>query len=174
MKAMIERGFVCLSVCLAVASAGAGPAFAHAERISSAPEEKARLAEAPAEVSVSFTEPPIADADFQVLDGCGNDVVEDLDVQGTDITAALSGGQPGRWKVDFHVVSGIDGHATKDAFRFAVRGGADCDAEPSPPPDVAAPDQDEDDGAPMMLIALFAGATVLMVVVALALRGRKS
>ena len=176
MRAMIERGFVCLSVVLAAFGAGAGPALAHAERVASTPEDGAKRAQVPAEVSVSFTEPPIADANFQVLDGCGNDVVEDLDVQGTDITAALSGGQPGRWKVAFHVVSGIDGHATRDDFRFAVRGEADCEAEASPPPDATGPgedDEEEDDG-PMMLIALFVGVTVLTVLVALALRGRKS
>lgn len=154
---------------------GAAPALAHAERSASAPEPNERLKEPPAEISVTFTEPPIADADFKVFDGCTNDVVDQLDVQGMDITAALAEGQPGKWKVAFHVVSGIDGHATKDSFGFTVQGPKDCQAaSETPPPSADGPDEPEEGESSMGLIAAFAGATLLAVVIALLLRGRKS
>lgn len=160
---------------LAVAlSLGASPALAHAERTSSTPEPKARLDEAPNEVEVTFTEPPIADADFKVLDGCDRDVVEELEVQGTEITASLAGGQPGRWRVDFQVVSAIDGHATTDAFGFLVQGSKDCSSQAQSPPPAGGGPEEDDGGGQMLLIGLFVGGTVLVVALAFAVRGRKS
>lgn len=173
MTTVIGRGgAVC--VVLAWVLAGAAPALAHAERTGSTPEERSRVTAPPAEVSVTFTEPPVADADLQVLDGCDRDVVDDLEVQGTEITAALAGGQPGRWRVEFHVVSGIDGHPTRDAFTFRVRGAADCSEEEEPPPAAEDDDAGDDDGGGGLLIALFAGGTVVLVLLALVLRGRGS
>ncbi len=173
MTALIERGCA-LCVALLLVVVPAAPALAHAERTGSTPEPRSRAAAPPAEVSVSFTEPPVADADFQVLDGCERDVVDDLDVQGTDITASLSEGQPGRWRVEFHVISGIDGHPTRDAFSFRVRGAPDCTAEEEPPPAAGDDPRDDDSGGRGLLIALFAGVTVVVVLLALLLRGRAS
>lgn len=173
MAAAIGRGCA-LCLLLLFLGTGAAPALAHAERTSSTPESRSRVAAPPTEVSVSFTEPPVADADFQVLDGCQRDVVDELDVQGTDITASLSEGQPGRWRVEFHVVSGIDGHPTRDAFSFRVRGAANCTQEEDPPPAAGEHDAGDDDGGGGLLIALFAGGTVVVVALALVLRGRGS
>lgn len=172
MALVIRRGWLLLASLLFVVSA-AVPAIAHAERSASTPEEGARVSAAPNEVMVSFTEPPIADATFQVFDGCDDDVVDEFDVQGTEITAALAGGQPGRWRVSFHVVSGIDGHATRDAFTFRVRGDADCSSTDEPPP-AADDDPAEEDSGGATLIALFAGGTVLAVALALVLRRKGS
>lgn len=172
MALVIRRGWLLVASLVFVAS-GAAPALAHAERSASTPEEGAALGEVPSEVMVTFTEPPIADASFQVFDGCDDDVVDELDVQGTEITAALGGGQPGRWRVAFHVVSGIDGHATRDAFNFRVRGEADCSSTDEPPPEADDTPPQEDSGG-VMLIALFAGGTVLAVALALVLRRKGS
>lgn len=102
------------------------PAFAHAERVSSHPEEGDRLKEAPSKVSIEFSEPPAADASLQVVDGCGNDVAGEVQVANQGISVPIDGGQPGKWKVDSTVVSGLDGHETRDSWTFSVGGKADC------------------------------------------------
>lgn len=128
----------------------------------------------PDELQITFTEPPTGDARVAVLDECGRDVVADIQVQNYEITATLSAGQPGIWRVDSNVISAVDGHATRDRWSFEVRGEADCSAPETAVPDAAAGDEEEEEdggGVPVPVLALV-GATVLLVVVGLALRGR--
>lgn len=144
------------------------PASAHAERSASTPDDGERLEAPPTTLDIRFTEPPIGDANFEVLDGCQRDVVEDLEVQGTEITATLAQGQPGGWSVRTHVVSGIDGHATKDRWRFQVAGRPDCEAEQEPRPG-AASGESEDEGGTLLLL-VFAAVTLGVIGLALVLR----
>ena len=111
---------------------------AHAERTESRPAPRSQESVAPTEIKISFTEPPTADSQVSVLDGCGNDVVSDVSSAGTAMTISLAEGQPGQWKVETSVISGLDGHPTRDSWRFAVEGEPDCS--------VAAPEPDEGDG----------------------------
>lgn len=163
-----------LAVTIVLGLAQGGPARAHAERATSSPKEGARLRAAPDELHVTFTEPPTGDATVSVLDGCDREVVIDVEVQNFEITAPLSAGQPGTWRVDTNVISAVDGHNTHDRWAFEVRGEPDCSAPDSPAPDAAPDEEDEEDGGgglPVPVIVL-GGATVVLIALGLALRGR--
>lgn len=169
-----KRGWLPILV-LAFLVGSATPALAHAERSGSTPDDGERLKSAPNNMRIEFTEPPIADAAFEVLDGCGRDVVQGIEVQGTEITASLAEGQPGEWSVRTQVVSGIDGHSTKDRWAFSVTGTEDCEAEPDPgdgDPEASAEDI-TDDGGSFPLLA-FAAGTLLVIALALMLRKKSS
>ncbi|HEV2757457.1 MAG TPA: copper resistance CopC family protein [Actinomycetota bacterium] len=152
--------------------AQADPARAHAERSASSPKEGATLGAVPDELNVTFTEPPTGDATVAVLDGCGRDVVTDVQVQNFEITAPLSAGQPGTWRVDTNVISAVDGHNTRDRWAFEVRGEPDCSAPESAGPGAAGDGEDEEGGGVPVAVIVLGGATVLLVVLGLALRGR--
>jgi copper resistance protein C len=155
-----------------------GPASAHAERIRSEPEEGVKLDAAPAELSISFTEPPTGDANLIVMDGCENDVVQDIHVENMSVSASLGEGQPGTWVVRSTVVSLVDGHQTQDSWTFAVKGSKDCSA----PNDTggeqarAAGDEDEDDTSSFPVLPVAIGAVVILGLAALlrVLTGRSS
>lgn len=173
-----RRRFVVAAVVVAAALAGASPASAHAERSASTPKEGARVAAPPETLAITFTEPPTGDAVIEVADGCGRDVVADHDVQNLEITATLAEGQPGEWTVSTNVISGVDGHNTRDRWTFEVRGKADCSAPETAPPDEAAGQDEEGDdegggGSALPLLAV-GGATLALIVVGLLLRGRGS
>lgn len=160
---------------IAAILAQAAPASAHAERSASTPKEGAAVAAPPEALNITFTEPPTGDAVVEVVDGCKRDVVADVEVQNFEITAALTGGQPGRWTVRTNVISGVDGHNTRDEWTFQVRGEPDCSAAETTAPDAAGDEGDEDDGGGSALpLLLVVGATVALVVVGLLLRGRSS
>ena len=146
-------------------------AFGHAERAATTPEVGARVDEVPGTVSVSYTEPPAGNPVFHVLDGCGDDVVEDLTVQDMTIDATLAGGQPGAWKVEWRVISGVDGHDTRDSYSFKVAGKKDCSVAAPTPPDR---DDSEDggSGAGVLLPVAIGGAALIGL--ALFLRGRST
>ena len=163
-----------VAVSLTAVLVQAAPAFAHAERSASTPKEGATVAAPPETLNITFTEPPTGDAVVEIADGCGRDVVADLEVQNFEITATLAAGQPGRWTVNSNVISGIDGHNTRDRWTFQVRGEADCSAPETEAPDATGDDEDEDEGGgssalPLLLIV---GGTLALVVVGLMLRGR--
>ena len=103
-------------------------AYAHAERIKSSPEEGAKLDEVPTQMAIGFSEPPTGDSNLEVTDGCGNDVIDELKVANQQVSASLTDGQPGKWNVRSSVVSGLDGHPTKDSWSFTVSGQKDCSA----------------------------------------------
>jgi copper transport protein len=149
------------------------PAVAHAERSDSTPREGAAVATAPEELHITFTEPPTGDAVAEVLDGCGREVVTGIEVQNFEITARLASGQPGKWTVQTNVISGVDGHNTRDRWSFKVRGEPDCSAPETEAPDAAGDPEDSDDGgsSAFPLIALVA-ATLVLVAVGVALRNR--
>ena len=153
----------------------ASPALSHAERAASTPKEGATVAAPPEVLRVTFTEPPTGDASVTVLDECGRDVVSDIEVQNFEITATLSGGQPGKWRVETNVISAVDGHNTRDRWLFDVRGEADCSAEESDAPDAAGDDEEEDDGgSSSMPLILLGAATLVLIALGLVIRGRSS
>jgi hypothetical protein len=157
-------------VALVLVSFVAAPgAYGHAERAATTPEVGARVDDVPATISVSYTEPPAGNPVFHVLDGCGNDVVQDLKVQDMTIEATLAGGQPGAWKVEWRVISGVDGHDTRDSYPFKVAGDKDCtQAAPTPADDHGRDDSGSGAG---FLIPIAIGGAVLAGL-ALYLRGR--
>lgn len=160
---------------MVVACAGflahAAPASAHAERSASKPEEGARLSAAPSNLRITFTEPPTGDAVAEVLDGCGRNVATDVQAQNLEVDVELAPGQPGKWTVKTNVISGLDGHNTRDRWTFDVRGEADCSAPESAPPQ-ATGDEDEEGGGSIVPLVAIVGGTLALVVVGLLLRGR--
>ena len=153
----------------------ASPALSHAERSASTPKEGATVAAPPDVLRLTFTEPPTGDAAVTVLDECGRDVVSDVEVQNFEITATLSGGQPGRWRVETNVISAVDGHNTRDRWLFDVRGAADCSAEESAPPDTAGGAQDDDEeGGSSIPVIILGAATLVLIALGLVIRGRSS
>ena len=171
---LVPRRTLAVAALVLLAFVAAPRAFGHAERAATTPEVNARVDEVPSTVTVSYTEPPAGDPVFRVLDGCGNDVVGDLKVQDMTVDATLSGGQPGAWKVEWRVISGVDGHDTRDSYSFRVAGKRDCTAaapEPDPDDDGAA-DDEEGSGAGFLIPIAIGG--VVLAGLALFLRGRSS
>ena len=143
-------------------------ARAHAERIASNPEANADLDAAPTNVSIDFTEPPTGDANLVVMDGCGNDVVDQITVKNMSVSGSLSEGQPGKWVVRTTVVSGIDGHETADSWTFTVKGQKDCSVANDEEPTSA--EEEEDDYGSSFPVVPVAIAGVAVVGIALILR----
>ena len=167
------RRLVCAIAALVAAVAPAAPALAHAERSASTPKEGAAVAAPPDALRITFTEPPTGDATVQVLDGCGRDVVTDIEVQNFEITSALAAGQPGTWNVQTNVISGVDGHNTRDRWTFQVRGEADCSAaETDAPPEAGGDEEDGGGGGSSTPLIALGAATLVLIAVGLVLRCR--
>lgn len=164
---MITKGGVIAALLLAFTLLPAAEAFGHAERIASRPDEGERLEEPPTTVRVDFTEPPVADPQWEVLDGCGFDVTQSVTVRGTRVEATLAAGQPGDWEVSFGVVSGIDGHATRDSFTFTVAGEPDCAAAPTP-----TEREESDEGGSLTFVVVIGALTAAILAGALLMRRR--
>ena len=109
------------------------PAAAHSRFISSIPKKDAQLAAPPKTIELNYSEPPTGDAVVTVRDGCGDDVVTEVAVSNTKVSAPLSTGQAGVWRVRYGVVSAVDGHPTRGAFTFTVDGPQDCSKGGGPP-----------------------------------------
>jgi copper transport protein len=126
------RRTLAVALALSALTAWASPASAHSGFVSSAPGDGETMAEAPAVVTIVFTEPPDpALSEIRVLDAAGTEV------GGGDPTApdptTLSVGLPDRvdegvYTVHWRVVSTVDGHLTTGAFSFGVG------VETAPPP----------------------------------------
>lgn len=116
-----------LSIATLFVMAVGSPASGHAALTGSTPKDGAKLHTIPATVEVEYAEPPTTDTRFAVIDGCDRDVAKNVEVLNQTITAEVDSGQPGAWKVEWSVVSAVDGHLTKDGVTFAVSGEADCE-----------------------------------------------
>lgn len=122
-------------------------------------------------MSIQFTEAPTADNRFEVIDGCGDDVLAQVGGEGTNAELAVSGGRPGKWRVTYNVISSEDGHNSRGAFGFTVAGKRDCsDPEPaatdspeigSPPPPIAHDDADPA-SFPVLPVLIGGGAIVAL------------
>lgn len=145
--------------------AQATTAWAHAALQGSDPEQGARLDEAPPSVIVNYAEPPTKASVFQVFDGCNSGVASDVTVLNDTIEATIDEGQPGIWRVEWRVISAVDGHLTTDGVSFRVAGEPDCT-------DVAVDDSADDQpgtegGLPLVPLAI---ATVVVVALATVVR----
>ena len=167
----MKRFLVGLTFALVVAS----PTWGHGNLIASEPEASSRVRAVPTVVTLQLAEPPAPDSRFVVVDGCGDDVVTDVERDGTNVRLALAAAQPGRWNVDYRVVSATDGHLIRGDFAFRVAGPRDCaepdgSAEPEPGTtdganDVVGPGLEErDDGgsSPLLPLAAVGGGIVLV------------
>lgn len=169
-----------VAIALFLVVAGAAPAWGHAERVGSTPEEGATVAKPPKQIVIDFAEPPTANPPkFKVTDGCGKDVTGDLTVENQTITAAVNGGSPGTWTVSSTVISGLDGHESADSFQFKVAGKKDCGGGEKPPKQrTPAPpgggdgggDGGDDGGGSTGLILIIGAATIVVVAIALVIR----
>ena len=123
----MKRLLLAIALALAGAVAGAAPAGAHANYVRSNPAADARLVRPPAEVRVSFSEPPDPKgSQIQVLDDKG---------QRWDLGAVTASEEPnglavglkpigdGGYLVAWTAVSAVDGHETKGSFAFVVGNG---------------------------------------------------
>ncbi|MGH2729296.1 MAG: copper resistance CopC family protein [Actinomycetota bacterium] len=136
-------------------------AHGHGVLEKSTPDDGAHLADPPQELSISFTEPPTGDAVVEVTDGCNRDVLEDMTVSGGEIRGGLSEGLSGRWRVNWKIISAVDGHTTRGRFAFVVAGRRDCSGDPT----VAAPAPPTADGTDFPWLP-FAAASVAVIGVA--------
>jgi copper transport protein len=167
----VARLAVSLAIAVGALLAGAAPANAHAELVSSDPSNGAALQTAPTEIRLTFSEQPDpALTEIDVLDTSGTK----LDVVGTPapdgdralvfpVTGDLSRGV---YTVSWGTTSVEDGHTTNGSFAFGigVTAPAGSGSTAAPPPSTSGP-------TPLSVISkslLYAG---LMLLVAIAVVG---
>jgi methionine-rich copper-binding protein CopC len=151
----------CLTVVITIVAFSPN-AWGHAAFQGSEPEPGSRLNEPPARVVVSYSEPPVTQSSFAVLDGCGNEVSTSFEVLNQTIEAPIGESQPGRWRVEWSVISAVDGHLTRDNVFFTVKGERDC-SQAAPESDGSRPG----DGGSLVPIVI---ASVVIVVIAAVVR----
>jgi methionine-rich copper-binding protein CopC len=113
----------------------ASAAWGHAAYKDSDPSDDSSVASPPSSVWAEFTEPPDDNASsMSIFDPCG-DQVDGGDSQATGyrLTVSMSGSRAGTYRVEWVVLSTVDGHETNGAFTFSVTDGAACSgADPDP------------------------------------------
>lgn len=112
-------------------------ARAHATYRASNPAKDARVSSPPAEVWVEFTEQPSDGSGLQIYGPCGERVDSGRNtisvVPGQNrITTDMSSDRGGVHRVDWSVLSDVDGHRTAGSFTFVVGEEEPCSAEPEP------------------------------------------
>ncbi|MFF0108907.1 copper resistance CopC/CopD family protein [Streptomyces hirsutus] len=114
--------------------AGAAPASAHAALTGSDPRQGTVVDKAPAQVSLTFSEPvAVSDDALRVLDPKGErvDKGDPAGASGTTYTVQLLGGLPdGTYTVTYQVVS-ADSHPVAGAFTFSVGAPSETSVEAS-------------------------------------------
>ncbi|WP_406250305.1 copper resistance CopC/CopD family protein [Microbacterium sp. M] len=100
---------------------GAQSASAHAELLSTTPEDGAVLEEAPAEGVLSFNEPvQLIDGSIRLFPGDEDPITLDAHVSNTNVVAEFpSGLDDGRFALSYRVVS-ADGHPITGAITFTI------------------------------------------------------
>lgn len=151
-------------------------ASAHGDLERSDPERGDHERKPPRTIALDFAEPPTADSNFEVTDGCRENVLAGVSGEGPNAVLQIDGGAPGRWKVEYRTVSSVDGHLVEGSFSFHVGNKTEPCEEPAPDPsatvDIGAPgprleNEDGDGGLPLLPIGL---AGVGIVAVALLIR----
>ncbi|SDV03410.1 hypothetical protein SAMN04488544_3793 [Microlunatus sagamiharensis] len=133
-----RRLLAALGAGLVLALGLTAPAYAHDELRSSNPADGATLAQPPAEVVLTFEEPPV-DLGLQVVvTGPDGSVSSgDARIQGDDVVQTVQPQAPaGRYSVEWRVTSD-DGHPVSGRFAFTAEGaatGASAGATPSGAP----------------------------------------
>ena len=113
----------------------ASPAFAHSEVTGSKPADGAELDLVPTAVVIDFSEGPTTDSEVRVLDGCGDNLAQEVSISGETVTVPLSEGQPGEWRVRYLAISAVDGHESEAGYGFRVAGTPECTATGADDPD---------------------------------------
>jgi copper transport protein len=124
-RARIRRSIVLLVLGVLPVALLAGPAAAHAELETSDPAAGAVLEQAPAQVTIVFTEPPdLAFSSVTVLNAGGQEMQSGSAVEGDaprSLAVPLSADLPdGVYTVSWTVVSSADGHPSAGSFAFGV------------------------------------------------------
>ena len=113
-------------VALLVLPLGQGVAYAHGDISSSNPEADSSVKKAPGHLIINFTESPTKSSVVKVKDGCGTEIVDNLDFSQKTAHVFVEDGRPGKWKVSYKVLSADDGHRTSGSYGFTVNGKEDC------------------------------------------------
>jgi copper transport protein len=138
----VRRASLAIALTVATLSLLGGVAAAHANYVKSNPASDARLAKAPAEVRVTFSEQPDPrGSDLAVLDANGKRVdkadVTAVSDEANTLRVSVGDVGEGGYLVSWSARSAVDGHETKGAFAFAI-GNAPLpkipDIGPSAPP----------------------------------------
>jgi copper transport protein len=120
---LAAAALVALALVLAVVLAGASPASAHAELVSTDPEEGAVLETAPATVTLTFNEPVrLTSQEVAVYDAEGDPVDASAGASGMEVRVDLAGAADladGTYVVSWNVLSS-DGHPISGALTFSV------------------------------------------------------
>jgi copper transport protein len=107
------------------ASLGAPGAWAHSAFVGSSPAPGTRLGETPAELSLRFTEPlnrRLSRAELVAVEGGERFPAEVSAPTAKRLSLVPSGPLPrGAYRVEWHTVSTLDGHALEGTFSFGVR-----------------------------------------------------
>lgn len=113
---------------VALLAPGAG---AHAAYKYSDPDNKSSVSAPPSSVWAEFTEPPAPSSYLRVYDPCGRRVDND-DSQSTGyrVTVSMDGSAAGLYRVDWAVLSTLDGHPTSGTFTFTASSGDACPGAP--------------------------------------------
>jgi methionine-rich copper-binding protein CopC len=158
-------------VVVLLAIVGASPrAFAHAEFESSDPKQGDHLKKPPKTIVLAFTEPPSEEGRFEIKDGCRQDVIESARVIDKSVRADVKEGCPGKWTVDFRVISAVDAHVVSGQFTFHVakkrdrpKNAATESPSDNPSPGLAqdgATGDEDGSGFPWFLVALGGGTLI--------------
>ena len=177
------RCLVVVTAGVAVALSISAPAWGHADVEEMTPAANSKVAKPPREVMLVLVEPPGPGSTLQVRDGCRANVVDDVVADEGDsmLSAALTRGEPGRWKVRFQSISATDGHLVRGTFKFTVAGKHQC-GEPKknsgargsnrqgPQAGDSRGDSDESDGSSLPVVPLALGTAALVGVALVARR----
>src|SRR5918996_1510044 len=107
------------------ASLGTPAAFAHSAFVGSSPAPGTRLADTPAELTLRFTEPlsrKLSTAELVAVEG-GERLPVEISAPDADLLTLIPTGPlaRGAYRVEWHTVSTLDGHALEGSFSFGVR-----------------------------------------------------
>jgi methionine-rich copper-binding protein CopC len=149
-----------------------GRAGAHAELQSADPEPRSVVDEVPETVTLRLTEPAAPQSRIVVDDGCERDVTGATSIDGRTVEITTADAQPGRWRVEYRLLSAVDGHVVQGEYRFRVEGEPDCPEEShdngeSEPEEAAPLLPDEGGGLPLVPIVIGTG---VLAAIALAVR----
>jgi copper transport protein len=137
---LFARVVVALLLCFAVSAAWAPSAFGHAAFLDSTPRAGSRLEAAPSQIVLRFTEPLNRSLSKATLANTATGrpmPAAKVPTQRDDQLALRPAGQLARapYRVEWHTVSTVDGHALEGSFSFGVRtaaAGAEHQIEQSP------------------------------------------
>lgn len=159
LPASVRAALAGIVVALAAVLTVANPAAAHDELVGSSPAAGADLAEAPAEITLTYSAAIMTEgATVAVFDAAGRDWAQgDPTIDTNTLTMALDGELPAAgYVVEWRVVSS-DGHPISGTIPFTVGGGAPITS------DVAGEALPGDDGA---LLPVVVGSVIAVAVIA--------